>query len=164
LVKAAKIVTIGALILFGLITALILFVSMEESVPIKPEETAAEQAEPTEPAQGIQENTDTVDEALSGKFTKTFQSEFASNDGVALFDRVEVVPGQYFAKVYSTVASTDEDEVRQLAVNKLGSMTVNLYYTDFRDHVDLNDVRIYGSDGKDLGYTFSDLHLSSDQR
>lgn len=143
-IKAVNVKMIGALIVFSLITALIVFVSAKEPV---------------------QENSGTVDEALSEKFTQTFRSNFASNDGIALFDRVEIVPNQHVAKIYSTIASTDDDAMRQLAVNKLGSMVVNhyYYYAEYRAFADLNDVRVYGSDGKDLGYTFSDSLLSTDQ-
>lgn len=144
MIKSAKVIRIGVLlVVFGLIMAFILFVPTEE------------------PVQETQEHTDMIDEALSGEFTEKFRSEFASYDGIALFDRAEVVPGQYFAKIYSTVASTEEDKVRQAAVNKLGSMAATHYYTNFRERVDLNEVRIYGSDGKDLGYTFPDLRLSA---
>ncbi|MCM3790716.1 hypothetical protein M3221_20415 [Domibacillus indicus] len=78
--------------------------------------------------ESAQEYPSTVDEALSEKFTQTFRSNFASNDGIVLFDRVEIVLNQHVAKIYSTVVSTDDDAVRQLAVNKLGSMVVNHYY------------------------------------
>ncbi|WNS79420.1 hypothetical protein RRU94_17965 [Domibacillus sp. DTU_2020_1001157_1_SI_ALB_TIR_016] len=87
-----------------MITALIVFVSVKE------------------PAQ---EYPGTVDEALWEKFTQTFRSNFASNDGIALFDRVEIVPNQHVEKIYSTIASTDDSAVCQLDVDKLGSMAVN---------------------------------------
>ncbi|MEM1504666.1 hypothetical protein RG959_14740 [Domibacillus sp. 8LH] len=144
MIKAVNVKMIGALIVFSLIIALIVFVSAKE------------------PAQ---EYRGTVDEALSEKFTQTFRSNFASNDGIALFDRVEIVPNQHVAKIYSTIASTDDDAVRQLAVNKLGSMVVNhyYYYAEYRALTDLNDIHVYGSDGKNLGYTFSDSLLTTDQ-
>ncbi|OMP68252.1 hypothetical protein [Domibacillus epiphyticus] len=162
--KAAKLITFGTLIVFGSLVVVLFYVPAEEPVPVEPEETAVEQDESAGRAKGDQAKIDKVDKILSGDFTETFRSEFASNDGIALFDRAEIMPGKNSANVYSTVASTDKDDVRQTVVNKLGAMTVNHYYSDFRDRIDLNDVRIYGSDGKDLGYTFSDLRLSTDQK
>ncbi|WP_050180529.1 hypothetical protein [Domibacillus robiginosus] len=142
--KAEKGKMVAALIVFSLTTALLVFVSAKE------------------PAQ---EHPGTVDEVLSEKFTQTLRSNFASNDGIALFDRVEIVPNQHVAKIYSTIASTDDKEMRQLAVNQLGSMVVNHYYyhAEYRAFIDLNNVRVYGSDSKDLGYTFNDSLLASDQ-
>jgi hypothetical protein len=149
---------VGAALLMSVIIA----AALMSTIPSTQETTKQPEAEAVNGQADVSEDWE-VDKALSEDFTETWRIEYADSSDLALFDRAEFLPKQYFVNVYSTVAPDAEEEVKAAVAKKLGKMTTDIYYLKFRDRVDLNDIRIYANDGSFIDITYQDSRLPIDQ-